>query len=179
MLQFGHVMLAVFWIIFNILSSVWQQSKQGVEKCSYSCSSKQWVQNLHEVAFQSSNAYDFTRHFSFLRKTKKVFSKILSNRSIIRIKMRLQNRYGHFLAVHTVQHWHKRFLRIIDWNRLRILFIPEMPCLIQNFHQNYWKFFISQLYRGGLENQTKESAAAGSAVCERPSGGGDDGGPGC
>ena len=109
----------------------------------------------------------------------KAFWKILSNRSIIRIKMRLQNRYGHFLAVHTVQHWHKRFLRIIDWNRLRILFIPEMPCLIQNFHQNYWKFFISQLYRGGLENQTKESAAAGSAVCERPSGGGDDGGPGC
>ena len=109
----------------------------------------------------------------------KAFWKILSNRSIIRIKMRLQNRYGHFLAVHTVQHWHKRFLRIIDWNRLRILFIPEMPYLIQNFHQNYWKFFISQLYRGGLENQTKESAAAGSAVSERPSGGGDGGGPGC
>ena len=34
----------------------------------------------------------------------KAFSEVLSNRSIIIIKMRIQNCYGLFFAVHTVQH---------------------------------------------------------------------------
>ena len=51
---------------------------------------------------------------------------------------------------------------IIDWNRLRILlFIPEMPCLIQNFH-HYWKISIQPKFsmrEVSCKNQTKESAA--------------------
>ena len=38
-----------------------------------------WIQNLHEVAFQSSNAYDFKRHFSVFRKTKSFFKNLVKS----------------------------------------------------------------------------------------------------
>lgn len=79
-LEFGQVLLTVFWIIFNILSSVWQQSKQGVEKCSYSCS-KLWVQNHLEVVLQSSNAYYLTRQFFILSKSKSFVKNLVKSKN--------------------------------------------------------------------------------------------------